>query len=305
MAASPAEPGPELHGSSPGPDPGAEALAAGFTHREPGQRGAGFAAGGFADELAAGAVLAAFTEDAWADGLGGLGDDELAGVLCAWRRLSSWAAAGEAAAVTELARRRSGAGLRAMEHFDDEIGALLTLTSRAAGRLTAVASCLARLPGTFAALRAGVVDWAKAVVIAEETSCLSDADAAAVERRVLPAAPGQTTGQLRPAVRRAMLAIDADAAIRRRKKAEKDARVEAWTEHAGTAALAGRDLPPGQVIAADQRIGALARWLKDNGADGTLAQLRARVFTALLTGRNPGTLLPGPAAHAPSTTRPA
>jgi hypothetical protein len=272
-------------------------LAAGFTHREPGQHGAGFAAGGFGDRLAPGAVLAAFTEDMWADGLDRLDDDELAGLLCAWRRLSSWAAAGEAAVVTEFARRRSAAGLRAIEHLDDEIAALLTLTSRAAGKLTGIASGLARLPRTAAALRAGEIDWPKAVVIADETSCMTDSDAAAVEQRVGPAAPGLTTGQLRLAVRRAMLAVDAEAAIKRRKKAEKEARVETWTESSGTGALAGRDLPPGQVIAADQRIDALARWLKDNGADGSLAQLRAKVFTALLTGQRPETLLPDPTAN--------
>jgi hypothetical protein len=313
MAASPAEPGPELHGSSPGPDAArADVLAAGFTHREPGQHGAGFAAGGFGDRLAPGAVLAAFTEDVWADGLDRLDDDELAGLLCAWRRLSSWAAAGEAAVVTEFARRRSAAGLRAIEHLDDEIAALLTLTSRAAAKLTGVASGLARLPRTAAALRAGQIDWPKAVVIADETSCMTDSDAAAVEQRVVPAAPGLTTGQLRLAVRRAMLAVDAEAAIKRRKKAEKDARVEAWTESSGTGALAGRDLPPSQVIAADQRIDALARWLRDNGADGTLAQLRAKVFTALLTGQRPETLLPdppatsaGPDSQGPATTGPA
>jgi hypothetical protein len=92
-----------------------------------------------------------------------------------------------------------------------------------------------------------------------------------------------------------MLVIDAAAAIRRRKKAEKDARVETWTEAAGTSALAGRDLPPAHVIAADQHLDALARWLKARGAEGTLDQLRARVYIALLTGQRPVTLL-APAA---------
>ena len=215
-----------------------------------------------------GVTLAGLNEQAWAAGLGALDDDELAGVLCAWRRLSSWAAAGEAAAVTEFARRRTAAGPRAIEHLDDEIAALLILTGRSASRLTGIASSLARLPQTAAALKTGQLDWPRAVVIADETCCLSDAEAAAVEERILPAAPGQTTGQLRAAVRRAMLAIDAEAAIKRRKKAEKDARVETWNEAAGTSALAGRDLPPAHVIAADQHIDALARWLKAQGDDG-------------------------------------
>ena len=85
---------------------------------------------------------------------------------------------------------------------------------------------------------------------------------------------------------------------KRRAKAEKNARVETWTETAGTSALAGRDLPPAHVIAADRHLDALARWLKAHGAQGTLDQMRAKVYIALLTGQRPGTLLPPAAASA-------
>ena len=92
---------------------------------------------------------------------------------------------------------------------------------------------------------------------------------------------------------RAVLALDPDAARKRREKAQRDARVECWTEPAGTWSLAGRDLPPAAVLAADQHIDTAARDLKNAGADGTLEQLRARVFLALLTSRPLYTLLPG------------
>src|SRR5262245_65098078 len=68
--------------------------------------GCGFAAGGAADELPPGAVLAGFAGDAWAAGLGRLRDDELIGVLRAARRLAAWSAALELAAVADLAARR-------------------------------------------------------------------------------------------------------------------------------------------------------------------------------------------------------
>ena len=290
MIASPGQPGPDdrrplpgLPGSSPGPAaPGA------------GLRTSGFAAGQVGDVLVPGPALAYCAAEAWDGGLGGLDDDELAGLLRGWRRLASWAAAGELAAAGEFARRRAADGPRAAEHLDDEIAMLLTLTGRAASRLTGLAGGLARLPATAAALAAGRIDLPRAAVLADETCCLDDDDAVAVEQRVLPGGPRQTTAQLRAAAHRAVLAIDAAAANRRRKRAEKDARVETWTEAAGTAALAGRDLPPADVIAADQRIDALARWLHDQGAEGTLAQLRSRVFTALLNGHTPETLLPRP-----------
>jgi hypothetical protein len=274
-----------------------EAIAAGFLHRD-GGRGRGFAAGGLLDVMEPGAVLAGFAGDAWADGLDRLTDDELVGVLCAWRRLASWSAAGEIAAVSTLARRRAaesaGAGQqRLADHVDGEIAAALTLTGRSADRLLELAAGLARLPGTSAALATGQIDWPRAIVITDEVASLGRADAAAVEARILGDAPGQTTGQLRARVRRAVLEIDPDAAIRRREKAQKDARVETWTEPSGTAALAGRDLPPADVITADKRIDSLARWLKRHGAGGTLQQLRAGVYTALLNGRPLEALLPG------------
>jgi hypothetical protein len=44
---------------------------------------------------------------------------------------------------------------------------------------------------------------------------------------------------LRNAARRAVIAADPSAARRRKERAQQDARVERWDEHAGTAALAG------------------------------------------------------------------
>ena len=52
----------------------------------------------------------------------------------------------------------------------------------------------------------------------------------------------------------------------------------------GNAALADPQLPSADVIAADQRITAIAQALKDAGAARSMDQLRAAVFSALLTG---------------------
>jgi hypothetical protein len=45
-----------------------------------------------------------------------------------------------------------------------------------------------RLPGTAAALRAGILDYLKARIIAEATHILSEQDARQVEDRILPGA---------------------------------------------------------------------------------------------------------------------
>ena len=284
-----------------------EALPAGLLPRDCGD-GPGFAAGGVADRLAPDVALAGFARDAWADGLDRLSDDELIGVLRAWRRLNSWTAAGELAAVTELNDRRiaqvaAGADPHLAEHVDDELAVSLTLTARSADALLEFACGLARLPVTRAALAAGEIDRAKALVITEEVGCLDDAHAAAVEAAIIGRAPRQTTGRLRAATKRAVLGVDPAAVRKRRDRAQQEARVEVWDEHSGTAALAGRDLPPADVLAADKRINALAKHLKSAGLDGTLDQLRARVYTALLLGQPVESLEP-PDTERPGSDRP-
>jgi hypothetical protein len=285
--------------------PVAGAPPAGRWLREGGKE-PGFASGGPGDQLEPGPVLAGLAAGAWGDGLGQLSDDELIGVMRAWRRLASWAAAGELAAVAEVERRRAsevaaGGDPHLLEHLDEEIAAPLTLTRRAAGRLLGFATGLNRLPATRAALAAGLIDTAKAYTLAEEVTGLDDAHAATVEATVIAKAPHQTTGQLRHAAHRAVLAADPGAAKRRYDQARLDARVELWQEPAGTAALAGRDLHAADAIAADRRIDALARQLKDTGAEGTLPQLRAKVFTALLLGQSVGAS-PGAEERCPGET---
>lgn len=272
----------------------------------------GFAAGEDADVLPPGAALAGLAEDARAAGLSRLTDDELAGVIRAGRRLSSWASALELVAVSDLMRRREqqeAAGHpHAAEHVDAEIAALLMLTGRGAGRVLDLAIALRRLPLTARALEAGVIDLPRVSVIADETTGLDDDHAAAVEQHVLVRAPGQTTSQVRAAARRAVIAADPRAARKRQEQAQREARVERWDEHAGTAALAGRDLPPAAVIAADQHISALARGLRAAGLAGTADQLRAQAFLALLSGTPASSLLPagqqqpGSAANGSSTS---
>ena len=252
--------------------------------------GAGFAVGGAADTMPPGVTLAELASGVWAAGLDRLTDDQLIGVLRAWRRLTAWTAAGELAAAAELHHRRTdevaaGADPHLAEHVGDELAASLTLTTRGADQLLDFAVRLDRLPCTRAALAAGEIDRAKAYVIADEVSCLDHAHAAAVEAAVIARAPGQTTGQLRASARRAALAADPEAASRHREQAEQEARVEVWSEPSGTAALAGRDLPPSDVIAADKRIDSLARQLKAAGIEGGLDRLRARAYIALLLGQ--------------------
>ena len=284
--------GPAAHAGAYGEDQ--EPVPAGvISHDGQGPGGPGFGSGTTLDALPPGPVLAAALDDAWNAGLARLTDDELAGVMLAWRRCESRAAAGLLAAAGELSRRRMASGdQQVIEHVDDELAVLLTLTGRAAGLLLEFADSMARLPATMAALGRGQIDRPRADVIAYETGLLDDTLTAAVEQLVIEDAPSLTTGGLQARLHRAVLAADPDAARRRAEKAAKDARVELINERSGTAGLAGRDLPVPAALAADQRIDATARALKAAGAVATLAQLRAAVFLGLLTGHDPLSFLP-------------
>ncbi len=141
-----------------------------------------------------------------------------------------------------------------------------------------------RLPGTARALRGGLIDLVKARIIAEVTRVLDPEEAAAAEALILAKVAGKTPGQVRVIAARAATSVNPAAAQARRERAQRDARVELWREDAGTAALCGRDLPPAEALAADQRITAYARELKAAGLDGTMDRLRARAFLDLALG---------------------
>ena len=276
-----------------------EIVAAGFLPRAAGAPGnSGFESGGPLDACMPGGPLAGLADAATRDGrLSELDDDELIGVLRTWRRLESWCSSGTLAATAELARRRpadrtppaSGTGFPAQlsEFTGDEVAAALTLTGRAADAHLELALDLAlRLPATARAHHEGIIDYPKARLIADLTRVLSDEHARQVEDKILPAAGQQTTGQLRAAVGRAVLAVDPEAAIRRREEAQRDPRVRRWQEDAGTAALAGYGLPPADVLQADQRITDGALRLRDTGLPGTLEELRARAYLDILLGQD-------------------
>ena len=269
-----------------------EVWEAGFIHNVPGEPGRGFASGGVLDRMLPGRELAAFTGSGLRDGLGMLDDFELIGFLCAARRNASWQQAAQLAAVADLDARRARADGGPGEHVADEVAAALTMAPRAADGLLALAAGVMRLAQVPAALAAGVIDQARAEVFARELLPLEDELAVRAEAMVMPRAPGLTTGQLASALRHAVAAVDPAAAERRKKRAQADARVEVWLEPGrGTAAVAGRDLPAPEVIAADKRLTAAARWLKAHGAGGSTGWLRSRAYLAFINGCSLDTLL--------------
>ncbi|HEX9034389.1 MAG TPA: DUF222 domain-containing protein, partial [Streptosporangiaceae bacterium] len=108
-----------------------------------------------------------------------LEDGALAGVAASYRRLASWAQAGELAAVAELASRAAASDSKVGVDEDGrparlpaeacaQVSLALTLSQASASWWSELAVTLAwRLAATGAALRAGEIDLSRARLIAE------------------------------------------------------------------------------------------------------------------------------------------
>jgi len=253
-------------------------------------------AGRVAENLPAGPGLAAWLALGRAQDLE---DGALAGVAASFRRLGSWAAAGELAAVAQIASRSARTGRRASV---DAGGRPDRVTADAAGQISLAlamshdgAAAWAdlgvtlgwRLRATGAALAAGEIDLARARMIARVTGPLSDEAAQQVEAAVLGRAGWQTLGQLHAALRAAVIKADPEGAERRRREAERNAQVVLYPEDEGTATLAGYALPGVQASAAMARITALAKAMQAAGNGGRIDLVRAQVFLGLLLGTLP------------------
>jgi hypothetical protein len=219
-------------------------------------------------------------------------------VACAWDRVEAHAAARKLAAIGELARRNLKP--EDAEFTADQVACALGESRFRADELMGTAGHLdTHLPGTRAALRDGTLSLGKARIIATATGLLDEAEAAAAEAGVLDRAGRLTPGSLRVAIARAVMEAAPDKARKRRETAAKFARVERWAEDSGNAALAGRELSPDQVLAADERITARARELKAAGLDGGTDELRARALLDLLLGQDSR-----PRGSQPASTQP-
>lgn len=259
-----------------------------------------------------------------------LEDEALVDAICGWERLASWVAAGQLAAIAELASRRRpldrggvgpaggdrsggdrGGGDRAggdsghpglpvvSEFAVDEVAAALRLSRCAAGTRLLVAVELAeRLPETAAALRAGELDALRARRIVEATTRLPDPAASAVERRVLRRAAGQTVSQLRVSLSRAVLAVDpADAEVRHQ-RAVADRRVWITPQEDGMAELWAL-LPADGAAALRSALDVLAR--REPRSDGrTMDNRRADALVQLAAAVHSGRAPAAPTAAVPT-----
>jgi hypothetical protein len=156
----------------------------------------------------------------------------------------------------------------------------------AADQITYACTVAARLPVTFAALRAGKIHPVHLRIAEDETAYLDDKYLAEADEKLAAAAQSKTFGQFRSHAHRVVLKLDPESALRRKNEARKDAHVRPFREASGNAGMSARELPPDQVLASWQHIDQRARDLRAAGIPGTLKELRAMAYLDLLQERD-------------------
>jgi hypothetical protein len=260
-----------------------------------------------ADVLPPGPVLAALTETAVAD-VTRLSDGQLIGVLQAARRQENREAWKKSLVIAEFARRRTAefeaAAARGVPvhcrpgQFPGEELAMELLAGpvQASHAIDDATDLATRLPATLAGMAVGLIDEARAGVIALHTRSLSPDDTALADEILADLAPALRLDQLIRKAAALEMKLAPEAVKARREHARRTRqRVEVRREDSGNASVAGREMDTADALASKAHIHALALRLRRAGTPGTLDQLRVLVFADLTAGRDPLDRLARPA----------
>ncbi|MGH2604151.1 MAG: DUF222 domain-containing protein, partial [Dehalococcoidia bacterium] len=200
-----------------------------------------------------------------------------------FRRLMSWAEAGQVAAIAELSRRPMFLAHKGRDEDNEsrsagyQVAAELSLAPTTGSSLVSTARLLAvELPDTLAAMRGGRIDLRRARLIADVADRHAVEVARKVEERVLPKAGGRTMGEHRRAIERAILTVDPTTADEQHREAVKGRRVEFWSDYDGMGcALASLPADGVSTLRASLDAAAAAMKTAHPGETRTLDQLRA------------------------------
>lgn len=228
----------------------------------------------------------------------------LASELVRRRLAEDEAARAEAPQLTGRRRGRGDGLLDAYASVAEELRFQLALGPREADDLVSLAiAAPGRLPAMLAQMAQGMASTRRTLAVHRATADLSDEDARLVDAALAPRARELTVAQLGERARYLAMKLDPESADRRQRRGKKDTRVETWQEGSGNAALAGRELDPDVVLAANAYYDSVAKLLKRAGLPGTLRELRVLAFTDRNTGQDPLARIPG--YHGADRTRPA
>ena len=198
-----------------------------------------------------------------------------------------WAVLADLAGRDPLPNMPEARALRPDEIFEyavDEVRAELRMTRRTARRELDHAVTVAAVPAVLAALAAGQIDRARAIVLAEGCWDLTDTQAEKLLAEVLPEAGEVTAGTLSDRVRRVAVALDPAWAERRYREAIRDRRLIGYLNPDGSATVSAQYLPADQAATACARVDALAAAAKRAGVPARTDELRVELFLGLLDG---------------------
>ncbi|WP_323958990.1 DUF222 domain-containing protein [Arthrobacter sp. JZ12] len=227
------------------------------------------------------------TSNPWLQGL-----PDALDLLLAADRLESWVAAQKVALTAQVFRQVDGheAGRTGEEHppgthplAAEEIAPLLRVPGRTAHRMLRNSLRLADdLPATWEALEAGSITTAQARVIVEESSFIPAHAVPHFEETILETAAMLTPPKLARRCRRLREELHPDSIVERANRARKARDVTVQPDQDGMAWLSAY-LPAEQAVGIFNRVDTAARSLQGPEEHRTLAQLRADVFTDVLT----------------------
>lgn len=168
-------------------------------------------------------------------------------------------------------------------HAAEEVGAALRLPTRTARALVESSERLVHAyQRTFIGLESGKLSWRHAATIVEECVGVPSDAVARFEEELIDTAEHSTVAKLTRQARGLRQILHPEAAPERKSRAEAERRVVLEPAADGMAWLSAY-LPAEQACGIYNRIDAGARFLQDPDEDRTLTQLRADVFTDLLT----------------------
>jgi len=162
-----------------------------------------------------------------------------------------------------------------------ELVAELRVSKPYATRELGYAQDLEAMPSVAAALRAGVIDRNRVLVLLDVCSDLSPAHRDAIVAEVLPTAGIVPPAKLRAQAQRLAIALDPEWAERRYRAAVKNKRVVRYVNDDGTVTIAAEDQDATEGLAAWARLTALAKAAQRAGARASLDELRSNVSMGL------------------------
>lgn len=209
----------------------------------------------------------------------------------AWERVIAWAQAGQLREIDAFVRdaqaRNSALGAGTSQAQDSavaEVGLMLRVSARTAqSRVDDAWALCNRLPATLVALEQGRITLAKARILHAETVSLSDEHTANVEQKVLAKAQRQTPGQLRAAVRRAVLSTDPAAVRERAEQSRREREVQLCPEPDGMATLSAY-LPAADAVGVFAVLDECARRAGSGDDQRSIAARRADALVDLVLG---------------------